>query len=304
MVMTILFLANIDAKKINCDHLEWTQDEGRSQGGGWIWFLGQGKGKNRTFAFLKAEGQALTRLIKECEIPHKEVKFNERCSMKKDSYTIAFARASIKQNHCREARNPKYKKLVRNEALLKLYGQYQKVMQDELHNVDGCNANDTFDCSDLALFAWTKGDQKKAIYLASIGCQYSDYHSCFTLAHFEFKKGNHSTTNKFVKTGCEKAGSYQCFKIGNSLLKTREKSLGKYYFEKSCDMGEKRACIILSGYNNIFPSNVNYRRKACSLGHVESCKGYKKNNKNKKIEKLSTDDENLLEGGGIKKLEL
>ena len=123
-----------------CAQYSWVHETSRTQGGSWIWFPGKGIAKNQKDAYLLAEGQALDRLIKECQFPHKEVRFIERCIEEVGSDVVAYVRASIKHDQCSETKYASSKRrfLIESTALVGTYRQYLKLTeaksQEEEHN--------------------------------------------------------------------------------------------------------------------------------------------------------------------------
>jgi hypothetical protein len=120
-----------------CGRLGWTQKTTRTQGGGWIWFPGKGVGTNLKDAYLKAEGQALDRLIKECVFPHKETKFIERCDEVEGKNVVAYVRASLKQDQCNQTKysNEKGRRIFEHKVLTRTWRQYKKFAKKEKKEV-------------------------------------------------------------------------------------------------------------------------------------------------------------------------
>lgn len=110
-------------RKTNSCNEDWAKGESRSQAGEWIWFLGKGIASSNKQADLNAKGQALYYLTQECSIPHKSIRFVERCEERVGDSYIVYTRASITHQNCNEA-----KKLASSEAhpeLLEILGQYK-----------------------------------------------------------------------------------------------------------------------------------------------------------------------------------
>ena len=106
----------------------------RAQGGAWKFFLGKGENEIKDIAFLKAEGLAIDRLKKECILPHRNVRFVERCYEKKlfGDY-VAYARASVKHSECdqtRAAKGSRGRKIASLE-LLSVHDKYINLLNEE-----------------------------------------------------------------------------------------------------------------------------------------------------------------------------
>lgn len=125
----------------------WTQEDHRTQGGGWIWFPGKYLALTEIGADVMAKGMAVAYLMEECQLPHKEIRFNERHVEEVDGKYRVYVRAAIKDSQCREGKygSAELREKVVNRSLLTLYRQY-KLKVTELQIADKVCAIDPLYC--------------------------------------------------------------------------------------------------------------------------------------------------------------
>lgn len=125
---------------------EWTQEVSRTQGGGYIWFPGKGTAYTEIEAEDLARGQSLDYLVQECQILHKEIRFNERFVEQVEKKFVVYVRASITQKQCNEAKYAtlEFRKKISNRRLLDTYHNYKVTIAEEAVAHVQCTYQDAY----------------------------------------------------------------------------------------------------------------------------------------------------------------
>lgn len=267
------------SKKVSkCQKLEWTKDDGRTQGGGWIWFPGKAMADSLDEAYLKAEGLAIGRYLQECVIPHKEVKIHERCDEMVGNYYRAYVRVSIRDKKCREAKyaTSKLKPLIFNKRLMKTYKSYKRLTsKDEKIDDLECSLSNSKNCYQLGKYEFQMGNLKGALKKFDIGCRLSDINACFN-AGLTAMELNFSYTKilKYFEMVCNKRDGQGCLFVAHvNSMNDNVKNAGKY-IKKSCDLKFPKGCF---GAGQFFERRGNirkalkYYKMACQMKYAESC---------------------------------
>ncbi len=157
----------------------WTKDHHRTQGGGWIWFPGNALAITEIEADMMAKGKAIAYLMEECQLPHKEIRFNERYIVEEDGKFRVFVRASITQRQCKEGKygSMALRSRIVNRHLLGLYRQYM-IKIAEIQVADKICRADTVYCLDLAKQEVDMNNWYKAYTYAEKSCKHGLKEGC------------------------------------------------------------------------------------------------------------------------------
>lgn len=257
--MKIIFLAFIcfsfssafaDSKE-DCLSADWNQSDSRSQGGGWIWFPGKASSSvSLEEAYLKAEGQALSRLVQECEAPHKETRINERCDFLDGVEFRAFVRVSITDSNCKEIKyaDKTSREKITHKELSKTFRKYREK---------------------IGFIQKQSGSSKK------IKCTEELNEKCLKLGRLEYSLENYDTALEYFDDVCRNDHLNGCFNAGLAawMLNKLDKAAG--YFSLPCKGNDAQACY-LKGKTHL-QNNLNlveaktYFLKSCSLNNGPAC---------------------------------
>ncbi|MBK25697.1 MAG: hypothetical protein CME70_16990 [Halobacteriovorax sp.] len=278
--LILISFYSADLLAANCDKQKWTREDGRTQAGGWIWFPGKGTGESTQIAYLKAEGMAIDRLLKECNFPHKEVKFHERCDEKVGKFYRAFVRASLTHKQCQQTKyaSAEFKKKIKNEKLLKTHAQYLKaITKDTAFEEKACTPKKALRCHEMGKYEFQMGNSKKALTYFDRGCRGGNMDSCFNAGITEKINGNTRKAMAFFKLTCQgkKAEDGEgCYFVGLLLLDDSEEARAMTYLERGCASGVSAACFKLGqlyqNKNNQYLSQT-YLVKSCRSDYKEGC---------------------------------
>jgi hypothetical protein len=183
----------------NCHELKWTKQDGRTQAGGWIWFPGKAIGRDLERVKLDAEVMALESLRDECQMIHKEVKFNERCVEIIDGGFIVYVRAAIEHKWCEhaKAKNDLFRNLSLEMKVL------ERKMIKELGRSD-CKGEEYMElCIQKTLAANKRGDYDMDDYYSLKLCEAGRWHRC-ELAGFYLLRMKDSRGLDLLEIACEK----------------------------------------------------------------------------------------------------
>lgn len=265
MVLFLPFLLFAQTKKcadqVNENGFKWTT-QARSQAGGWYFYLGKGIDKNYDYAFEKAEGLALSRLLKECpKIPLK-TRFVERCVEKQGGHYTAYARANIEQKDCK-------KNIKKNKDLVRLHARYKKRMDRIRSNV--CEIGNYKNCNLFGVLKWETSDLKKAIEYFQLGCKGGDGEACKNAGILFVQDKKLEIGFNYFQKSCYKNIFEACLS-GGLLLNDSNKKNAISMLIKACDLGSGFGCV-LAGADDFLPKEEKEKklRKGCRLGNAESC---------------------------------
>lgn len=249
--ITIIFIfssTNIFAQGKSCSDLEWTQTDSRTQGGSWIWFPGKGISKKLQIAYEKAEGMALDRLLKECGVLHKEIKFHERCDEKIGYDFIAFVRASIEHKFCDRSKYLKStdKTKMENSYLRATWEKYNKktIVKKKLV----CTIDNFIDCYGFAEYNFEIGEYEKALKYADIGCHRKDSKSCFISGLIKERHNLLESALKYYERSCSIGHAPGCWNAARHYsMGSKTKPLATPLYEKGCQLKDSDSCAMLGG---------------------------------------------------------
>lgn len=302
-----------------CSKLEWTKENGRTQGGGWIWYPGKGRGLSLEDATLLAEGRALEMLVKECLVPHKEVKVHERCHEQQGNEHVVFLRLSLEDTQCRQAKtsNAKFRHKIKNRELERTLTRYRKKIGDSEKVKKECSALTGRECFQMGKQEYFLENLKDAKKLFTTGCNKNHRDSCFNggvvlmrenqfsksqryfekakklgdtqslffLGHIGIQNGDKSKAVKHYSEACDKRISLGCLALASFYWDESKLHLASKYFELACDYEEARSChqasVFFWDIGNDTRSMVMARR-ACKLNSAKSCFNYGMNLRKKK----------------------
>jgi TPR repeat protein len=269
-----------------CESQKWTREDGRTQAGGWIWFPGKGTGENLQISYMKSEGMAIDRLIKECGFPHKEVKFHERCDEKVGKFYQTYVRASLTHKQCHESKYAAnaFKPKILNRKLLAIHKKYlAAITKDTAFEEKACTRNKPLKCHEMGKYEFQMGNQKKALLYFNKACQGGSLDSCFNagitkrmqakpkeaLAFFKLtcqgkngedgegcyfvgllysEEGNTTKAKTFFELACKSNVSIACFSLGRVYQKENNEYLAEKFFKKSCSADYKEGCFEASKF--------------------------------------------------------
>jgi len=118
----------------------WARADGRTQSGGWLFFMGKATSSTPEQAYFRAEGQALSRLVQECRLIHRKTRIIERCDEKVGTSYIAYVRANVTVKECQKSQQQNDEK-DQNEKFTKIYEEYDKQQRKErMINFKGGNS--------------------------------------------------------------------------------------------------------------------------------------------------------------------
>lgn len=194
----------VGTAKASCVDQSWVKEQSRTQGGGWIWFPGNGKSNSQAHSTLIAQGTALEYLIEECgEIPM-EVKFHEKCIDQKEGQYIVYVRASVTQDQC----TAKVKN--KNIELARKLNQYRAYKSDRLVDTKICNRYNASDCYLQADKEWRANNVSLASAYAKAACAFGDNYSCGFYGYLQFEMGDVYTAIKYVEMACKNGDKFSC----------------------------------------------------------------------------------------------
>lgn len=262
----------IDEKDENGEF--WARSDGRSQGGGFIWFTGKGTSNNYQSSFENAEGQAISRLVKECGFAHKSAKFHERCANKEGENYLSFVRLSIDSEQCKkigtleESTRPAFV----NKEFNRLYLNYLKNVENkELV----CTFKDPETCLSLARQENINGNLELASKYARISCENSTKEkkgeACFYAGIYLYDLNKDNDATDSFQSSCLENYVPGCLKAG--ALLTSQKKLRKsiLFLGRACSGKENASGCGLLGSNL---DNLGQDKKATQILR-KSCKEYK-----------------------------
>lgn len=171
IVLISIFWMSIRVAVAN-DVPEWTQEDHRTQGAGWIWFPANAVAPTEIEADLMAKGKAIAYLMDECQIPHKEIRFNERFVQENDGKFKVYVRASITDRQCGEGKygSRELKAKIVNTRLLDVYRQYQTRLAELRIANTVCRASSTY-CLEQAIKSFDMQNYYLAYTYAEKACQ-------------------------------------------------------------------------------------------------------------------------------------
>jgi TPR repeat protein len=230
-------------KDSKCQNRQWTLQDGRTQGDGWIWFPGKSSGISLEEAYLKAEGMALERLNSECTMIHKEAKILERCDEIIDGVYKAYVRVSIKEKYCKQAKYGRNSKNIINYPLTTTLKHYQKKYLGKKENTSSL-------------------------------CSYEQWDKCYELGKFEFNMGNYQQASKFFTTACKHLDTKSCFNAGVSSLMEGKKNRALSFFKMTCDQNDGQGCLLCGKIlkeQGVISKARKYLKRSCSSGVALGC---------------------------------
>ena len=260
-----------------CKKLQWVKEDGRTQGGGWIWFSGTATDEDLELAYIKAEGMAISRLIQECIFPHKEVKFHERCDEKIGEYFRVYVRASLTGRQCNESKyaTKKFRAKIYNSKLIETYNKYKKISGEKEVVISGCNLNSPKKCYDLGKYEFQMGQYQKAFNSFNIACKATLSGACFNAGLSLMMLHNNSEKSKgFFELSCSNNDPKGCLFAGIIYKNQGNGRLTKQYLKKSCDLQDSVGCLTLADYfkeKKIILMAKQFYEKGCNLKSPESC---------------------------------
>lgn len=160
-----------------CSKLQWTKSGPRSQGGGWVWFSGQGIGNSLYESYKNSEFLAIDRLNKECKYPHYNIRFVERCDDSWGDKYISFVRASVTLDECNLTKTiDNSSSSVVNQNV---YRDYLSTLFIKTTSDEFCNEASSEKCIELGEQYYLENNIHKAFENYSIGCKSGIGLSCF-----------------------------------------------------------------------------------------------------------------------------
>lgn len=179
IVFSLIWLATrvVNASE---DLPEWATEDSRTQAGGWIWFPGKGVAKTEIEADRLAKGMSIMYLIQECQLPHKDVRFNERFVEElEDGQFKVHVRASITNGQCNAGKNAtaRDRSLITNKYLMEFYREYRlNIAHKEIAHIV-CWKGNTM-CFENANNEMQMDRYYRALAFLERGCDYRNEPSC------------------------------------------------------------------------------------------------------------------------------
>jgi hypothetical protein len=183
-----------------CKQHEWVKEDGRTQGGGWVWFPGKAAHSNLSIATMQAEGSALEYLKGECLRIPKATKFNEKCVERVNGKFVVHIRAAIRDRACSGGSDI-------NSELTRRHLSYKASLVQNSFNRAVCNQSNALGCYTMASDAWKVKDITTAMAYAEAACTYGDMFSCGFLGYFHYKLQNPYGAKQYLEMGCKKDGT-------------------------------------------------------------------------------------------------
>ena len=266
-------LTSIFTDERKCQKLEWVKELGRTQGNGWVWFSGKGTAESLEKAYLIAEGMAVNRLIQECIIPHKEAKIHERCDQKVGEYYQAFARISLKDRQCKEAKYAikKQQKFIVNKQLEMVHLRYLRLQGITHSNKINLTTEDHYQRGKYFYFV-DKFD--KAFLHFEIACKHRNTKACFNAGLVKYQQGSIGDAKGFFKMSCIEKNPTGCYFLGKSLVRLESMVRAKKAFYSGCDLKNGASCSEAARilYNQVKKEeSLLYSIRACKLKIAKSC---------------------------------
>jgi len=236
-----LFASNSQAK---CSTNSWA-NEGRSQGGGWIWFTGKSSASSLEDAYEKAEVMALDRLASECLFVHREARFHERCDEEENGVFSAYVRVSIKDHQCQEAKTSKGDSAIINKVLQ----QKLKVGRPNL----------TVDLSKDQCFSGPTPENWKSCYQEGVAA---------------FQGSNYELAQRKFESACKMGEVKSCYNAGASALAQNKFLEARSHLTPLCQEGDSSACFLLSKAHSLKGDQaqaLQVLEKSCELHLADAC---------------------------------
>lgn len=249
----------------------WARGDGRSQAGGWIWFLGKGSSENYNSSFEKAEGLAVSRLVRECGFAHNSARFNERCVNKTKNLYQAYARIAIKQKDCKSSvkmQEHERRSLV-NRELNRLYLKYLKDVEKEDLK---CTVDNPDVCLKLARQENINNNlslAKKYSITSCLNSKDADIgKACFYAGLYTYDLGGADESLDYFARSCDAIEDYEagCQKFTAHSLKLNKKKQALWSSHKICNKKTQIGCyplVFLLEEFSQFEKAKSTSKKAC-----------------------------------------
>ena len=247
----------------------WARGDGRSQGGGIIWFIGKGMSKDYDSSFENAEGQAISRLVKECGFANKVAIFNERCvNEDKDEY-YSYARLSIKADECQKSIE-----LQENEKSSFVNKEFNRLYLNYLKNVEKVDLECKITKPELCLSLAKQENINKNLPLAkkyaAISCLNSKEESkgdaCFFAGVYSYDLGHIEDSSTYFLRSCESKENFTagCLKHASLSLKNKKLKNAIYSSKRVCTEERNSSGCSLLGFA-LSELGQNKKAKECFL---------------------------------------
>lgn len=259
-----------------CSKLDWTKEDGRTQGGAWIWFPGKGIGSTLEEATLRAEGRAITMLNKECAFPHKEVKIHERCHEQEGDDHVVFLRLSLEHKQCAESKNAnsKLKRKIVNKGLVRTLKRYRKLIGDKHDEKKNCQNETAEKCYEYGKHFYYTNEFESALTLFKTGCQKNHVSSCFNAGVVALRLSKKEDAISQFKLAKLKGDIQSLFFLGHIEYEAGNTKGALKYYEEACDLKVAKGCLafatFLAAEDEIIKAAKNFEL-ACSLKDGKSC---------------------------------
>lgn len=253
-----------------CADLEWTNEDSRTQAGGWNWYPGKGKAQSLEDAYTFAEGLALKRLLQECQLIPANVKFNERCDFTNGSTFAVFVRASVLEKDCAQTRKDSKNLSLSNQALNKQYEAYLKKISSLEITAAAVDSKplDKFELN------WNKGDEAGANNVLQKECKAGTPEACFEYAYLEHLKGNIKEAKVLYTSLCSKDNLFACVNLGKIFHDKKDFKKAIELYEKGCHGGVQEACFKLGRhYRDVKNEEASraFFQRSCDNDYFISC---------------------------------
>lgn len=209
----------------------WAKQPIRTQGGGWVWFLGKGINSKKSMAEFLADGIALSRIKDECSIIPKSTRIVEKCYEIDSGSYLFYSRASYRGKDC------KLKK--EHKTLSKKLSKYESYTLNS--TVESCTKKNPKNCEDLGNYEYLNGDKEKGVKLFSKGCLYGNSFLCIKMAILN--KDNKKKINYYLGKACDQKNTTGCMLLGE-LSKNKKYIIEK--LSKHCSDGITESCLFVA----------------------------------------------------------
>ena len=216
-----------------CQSLDWVTDDERTQGGGWIWYLGKGLGSTQLEAVQSAEFGAIRNLIQECRFPHANTRFIERCSENWGDQVVTYVRASLKNQDCETTKKlgPADDSIVSQS----LYRQYLSTLYSRDQNEENCNSSKPEKCLRLGRRLFENNRITEALAALEIACNNRVEGACLLAGIAKSHTGDVNHAQVFFQRGCEGNDQDTCYLLSKAKGDEEELKL-------MCESGYPKAC--------------------------------------------------------------
>jgi len=268
LLILLAFSSAIHAKtNLSCKNKEEMLKDKRSQGAGWIWFVGEGMAFTQEDAFFKAEGQSLDRLKSECGHIPKAAKFHERCIDKVGDRFHSYVRVNILARECSKSQDAN-----RHEYLESKLVEYRThLSKKDSEESFSCRKTEVEKCFKAAVKKYDEGSISEALKLFKSSCELGFAKSCINLGPLYYYDGKLKQALRYLESSCSNKNPQSCHLSSLIYFDDNKIAQARKLASMACRLGELKSCYNLAKTEIDLKTQVNALLTNCSKGHGLSC---------------------------------